>query len=254
MTGVATAPAWRVAITRSEEFDRIRVDLEAHGFAASALPLLIEAAPPDPAALVQAARDLERFDWLVCASVRSVRAIVEARGRPWPPHLRTAAVGPVTAAALVDAGARNPIHAETFNARALVEALRPLDSWGGRRVLVATTPGGRREIIDGLAAEGAAVTAVEAYAMIPLDAAAIRDAWQRADSDAVILGSASAARHLLAAVGADALEKLKAVVAIGPTTAAELSSAGVRAHQPPQATYAAAIAWLAAFRRDSVTA
>jgi uroporphyrinogen-III synthase len=242
-----------VAITRDVDDPSLAALLASHGFREARIPVLIEASAPNPEQLIAIARNLERFDWVICASVRSVRAMAAARGSRWPGDQRTAAVGAATAAALVDAGAADPVQAATFNARALWDTLRPLDNWAGRRVLVATVAGGRRDVIDALRSAGAEVTEIEAYAMAPRPADRIRGDWQAAQPDAVIFGSANIARHLIAAIGLDAVRSLKAIVAIGPTTADALSALGVTAEIAPQATFAAAVAHLAALAHGSVT-
>jgi uroporphyrinogen-III synthase len=180
--------------------------------------------------------------------VRSVRALVKARHAAWPPNVRTAAVGPVTAQALIKAGAIDPLVADVFNANALWQFLRSVDAWHQRRVVVATVAGGRRDLIDGLCRAGAEVTEVEAYAMIPRPADQIRADWAAANPDALIAGSAAAAQHLLEAIGVDAIRELKAVVPIGPTTAAAFRAADISSSPPARATFADAIAHLATLR------
>jgi len=153
---------WRVAVTRDDKGEgSVSSALEHAGFIAISLPMLIEGPAPDHLRLEQVARDLESFDWIICASARAVRAISEARGARWPAQPRTAAVGPVTASAMRTAGASDPIVADTFTATALLDTLRSLDSWRDRRVLITTVSEGRRDLIEGLRSEGALVTELE---------------------------------------------------------------------------------------------
>ena len=215
--------------------------LEAAGFVAVPVPVLSEGPAPDPSQLQRIARDLESFDWIICASVRAVRAISAARGSQWPSQARTAAVGAVTARAMREAGARDPIVAEKFTAEALLERLVRLEEWRNRNVLITTVAGGRRELIEGLRARGANVTELEPYAMTPRSPSDIRADWLGAKPDAVILGSAETATQLLNAVGIEAIRNLKAVVPIGPTTARGLAMVGIHADPPEQATFAAAV-------------
>ena len=236
---------WRVAVTRDDKVEGAAVSaLEAAGFSPVQVPVLIEGPAPDPQRLEQLARGLESFDWIICASARAVRAISNARGSTWPSQPRTAAVGAVTALAMRDAGAAPPVVAETFTAKALFEQLRRIESWRDRRVLITTVKGGRRDLVDGLRAEGASVTELEAYRMMPRSSEQIRVDWLHADPDAVILGSAETARHLMVAVGVDALRDLKAIVPIGPTTAVALNGTGLRYELPAQATFASAVTTL----------
>jgi uroporphyrinogen-III synthase len=230
---------WRVAVTRDEEPDGpLGAALRAAGFEPVACPVSTEAPVADPAALAAIARDLERFEWIVVASQRAVRALAEARGGPWPRGVRTAAVGRQTAAALLAAGADPPpFVAGNAGADALWEELKDRDTWPGRRVLVPTVAGGRRGVIDGLRAAGATVTDVEVYRMIPRAADAVARDWRALAPDAVVLASPSAASLLVGAIGTPALQTLRAVVAMGATTAAALRQAGVNASVPPAADF-----------------
>lgn len=243
--GAALAP-WRVAITRADEAS-VRA-LAARGFEPSALAVLVEGPPPDPQRLSEMARRLDEFDWVFCASARSVRTLSDARGARWPVSVRTAAVGAVTATAIVEAGGMEPVVGDEFNAGALWERLRGMDDWSKRRVLVTTVAGGRRELIDALRAAGATVTEVEAYTMLANPSTRVRDAWRRIDPHAAIVGSAATARHLVDAVGVEALAALKAIVAIGPTTAAALAEHKIASTMPAQSTFLAAVEHLTAVR------
>jgi uroporphyrinogen-III synthase len=244
--------AWRVAVTRDDKGeDSVSAALERAGFSAVPVPILVEGPAPDARQLIDAARELESFDWIICASQRAVRAISRARGSPWPAQPRTAAVGPVTAEAMRDAGAADPIVAERFTAEALWEKLQRLDAWRDRRVLVTTIAGGRREVIDGLRSQGAAVTELEAYSMHPRPLDDIRHDWTSARPDAVIVGSAESARRLVDAVGIATLHDLEAIVPIGPTTADVLSTMGIEAEPPSQATFVAAVEKLRSVARLS---
>ena len=242
----------RVAVTRDDKADdSIAIALAAAGFTAVPVPVIVEGPAPDAERLAKVAGELGMFDWIICASVRAARAITNARGSRWPSQPRTAAVGAVTAAAMRDAGAFDPVVADTFTAAALLEKLQGIDAWRGRHVLVTTVAGGRRDLIDGLRACGAHVVEIEPYSMRPRSRDEIRDDWQAAAPDAVILGSAETARQLIAAIGVDAVRKLQAIVPIGPTTAAALADLGIEAEPPATATFAAAVDKLAALSRRS---
>ena len=244
--------AWRVAVTHDDTDRSVYAALERAAFVAVSCPVMIEAAAPDQLRLDKAARQLHSYDMVICSSVRSVRALVAARGSKWPSGPRVAAVGSVTATALVEAGAVDPLVAETFTAKALWEKLQTLGSWRGMDVLVATVEGGRRDLIDGLTAAGANVTEVEAYRMLPRTAREIRTEWKTGHPDALILGSAATAHALIDAIGVPAILALRAVVPIGPTTAAALAEHGIAAEPPSQATFPAVIAKLAAMRTARV--
>lgn len=233
-------------MTRDEPADGpLARALRAHGCEPCACPVLDAGPPVDAAPLVEAARLLERYDVVVAASARAVQAVTAARGRPWPRGTVTAAVGPATARALQEAGvAHPPIVAPGDGAEPLwdVLAARP---WRGRTVLVLTTPGGRTLLADRLREAGARVHAVEAYRMTPRPAEAIAAAWTAARADAVVVASPRVADTLIAAIGREALGRVR-VVAIGATTAAALGAHGVTCIVADAASLEAAAAAVAA--------
>lgn len=240
------AARWHVAVTREVTSDDegdavVRRALEDAGFVAISCPVIAEGPPPDPGRLVTIARNLEHYDWVICASVRAVKALSAARGGPWPRTTRTGAVGSVTAAAMREAGAAEPVVGEAFSAKSLWDTLQSQDHWPGRRVLTPTVAGGRRELIDALRTAGADVTEVEAYAIRPRPADEVRRCWSESHVDAVIIGSASTARRLIDAVGVDALRGLQAIIAIGPTTQAALTELALPSRLPREATFLAAV-------------
>jgi uroporphyrinogen-III synthase len=240
---------WRVAVTRDEgPGGPLSEALRREGFDPRLCTVSIETRPADPAPLQQAVAQLDRFDWVICASQRAVHAVAERWGRAWPATVRTAAVGHATAAALIAAGAVDPVVGEDAGAESLWAALQPCDTWPGRRVLVPNVSGGRRVLIDGLQAARADVTVVEAYAMMPRPAPDIAAAWAAIAPDAVVIVSPSTATILAAAVGAPALREVRAAVAMGATTASALAGLGVPASVPPSSDFESLARHLAAVR------
>ena len=254
MTSPHPASPWRVCTTRDEpRTGPLAEALRAHGFIAVACPVAREIPPDDAGPLLAAAARMEQYSWVICASARSVAALQRARTGPWPRGLRTAAVGEATARALLDAGVDPPpIVGDEGGADALWAALRDADRWPGRRVLIPTTPGGRRLLIDRLSEAGALVEAVEAYQMQNLSVQAIFGAWHESAPNAAVIASPSAAEALVAAIGAPALVGLHAVVAIGHTTAAALTRLGVPALVAEETGFAAVARTLAAHREAEV--
>lgn len=240
---------WRVCVTRDEAVaGPLSSALRAQAFQPVLCPVLTELPPADPAPLAAAARELEHYDWLVCASARAVRALADARAEPWPPALRAAAAGEGTAQALRRAGVASPVTAAQGGAEPLWALLADLGPWATTPVLVPTTPGGRPVLVDNLRAAGARVHEVEAYRMAPRDPAAIARDWAAAAPEAVVIASPRVARILVAAVGAGALAGLRAVVAIGATTAAALHDMTVPCLTAEATSFPSAAAALAARR------
>jgi uroporphyrinogen-III synthase len=249
---VPSSPPWRVAVTRDEDGEGpLTRALGAHGFDVVHCPVIAEAPPEDDAPLARAATGLAHYGWAIFASQRSVAAVCRARREPWPRGLRTAAVGAATAQALADAGADPaPLVADEAGAGALWQRLKDADSWSGRRVLVPTTPGGRRELIDKLTHAGALVDEVDAYRTVRRSPGLVAENWRALSPDAVVLASPSAVSALSSAIRPDELRRLAAVVAIGPTTAAALAELGIPALVPPRAGFSDAARCLAAVWRE----
>ena len=247
--------AWRVAVTREEiGAGPLTRALRAEGLWPVPCPVFREAAPADPQPLRQAAKRLNTYDWLICASARGVEAL-RSTGvmAAWPAGIRAAAVGTMTARALVEAGVpAPPIVAETSGADALWPTLAGCETWPGRRVLLLTTSGGRTTLADELRRAGAMVDEVEAYRMVARPVPEIKRDWEQNAPDAAVLASPRTARTLIAAVGPEALGQLRAVVAIGETTAEALKAGGLRCHVAPRATFADAARTLARLLPDGM--
>lgn len=233
--GPSTAPhdPWRVAVTRDEDSGGpLSQALRRNGFVPIGCAVVEERPPNDPSALLSAAAALQDFDWVIVSSARAVRAIARLVAS-WPPGVRTAAVGMKTASLLLEYGAAPlPVVAEVAGAEALWERLESVDDWRHKRVLVPTVRGGRRTLIEALAREGAVVSEVEAYRMVPVPPDRIREAWHRGRPHAAVLASPSAARTLVTAIGVPALAALHAIVTIGQTTAAAVREAGLQPSVP----------------------
>jgi uroporphyrinogen-III synthase len=232
----------RVAVTR-DEGPRGPLSTALRGFGLDPIPcrVIFTAPPDDLEALATAALTLDQFDWLVVASARAVDALCEARGGvPLPQALRTAAVGGRTALALRAAGAREVLTATTPGAMGLLEVLRSGDRWPLRRVLLPCAAEGRPELVDGLRSLGPRVEEVVAYRTLTCPNAEIVRDWRLANAEAVVVASPSAARALVGALGAAALQSLAGVIAIGGTTAAALAELGVPSQVSEAADFTAA--------------
>ncbi len=134
-----------------------------------------------------------------------------------------AAIGPGTAAALLDHGIRADVVPERFVAEALVEALEPVDV-EGRRVLVARAAEARSVLPESLRARGAQVDDVALYETV---AEPLTDA-ERAGLDRatyVTFTSSSTVRFLIeSGVRPPAAAR---VVSIGPVTTATAEEHGL---------------------------
>ncbi|HEU0234861.1 MAG TPA: hydroxymethylbilane synthase [Candidatus Limnocylindrales bacterium] len=215
-------------------------------WAASALALVDRGLAPRSVAAIEirdepsdalraAAADLARFDWVALTSpdgVRALAAAAMAAGRPLArsgSRPRWAVVGDATWRALVRAGVGDALRPTRATAAALAEVL-PVRA--GDRVLLPLGDLAAPDLADRLSARGARVTTAIAYrtveapdSSLPALAAALYEgprAW--------LASSPSAVRGLLALAGAlGVAEAVRAlpVVAIGPTTSAEVVRLGL---------------------------
>lgn len=205
--------------------------LGAHGARVVFAPLIRTLPPRSWKDLDAALRGLAGFDAVAFASVNAVEycfARAKAlRLRPKRPRV-VAAVGKATAKALAGHGWKATVVPEDARAEGLA---RSMNLPRGARVLLPRAERGLETLPKGLAALGAVVTRATAYRTVP-DAAG-RSALRRAlaeGADAACFASGSAV-----ASAASVYEKTSfrrafadcAVVAIGPTTAAELTALGV---------------------------
>jgi uroporphyrinogen-III synthase/uroporphyrinogen III methyltransferase/synthase len=230
-----------VVVTRSKAGeDALAARLAELGATVRELAAIAFAPPADPGPLDAALRELARFDWVVFASATAVDRTVErlAALGVAPAELARrslAAVGPATADRLARA-VREPdvVPAEALGG-AMAAALAPRVR--GRRVLVPRPAEGRPELMAGLAAAGADVTAAVAYRTLPAPPEAIRPLadWIAAgEVDAVAFASPSAVKAVVAGLGDRAALLGRVVVAaIGPTTSEALRAAGLAAVTQP---------------------
>jgi hydroxymethylbilane synthase len=181
--------------------------------------------------LLEAVRQLPRFQWAAVTSANGVRAVRECADREGLSlvGLRWAAVGQRTARELRAAGITDTWVPSESSAAALAAGL-PLEP--GERVVwfAGSLADGTLDQI--LGSRGALVTRVLAYRTIEAPAASqevLRQALAEGPIDAVVLASESAVRGLLAladAVGARADTLRIPVVCVGPRTASAARDAG----------------------------
>jgi uroporphyrinogen III methyltransferase/synthase len=189
--------------------------------------------PADPGALRDALSHLGDYGWVIFTSQNAVRIFWEAlradaRDARALAGAKIAAIGPATAAALLDCGLAVDVAPDRFIAEALLDALRDRRDVKGARVLYAAAEGARETLQDGLEELGAVVDRVVLYSSeIDGDGAtALRDLLMRGEGDLVTLTSASSVKAFVAAVGIDAATRLPAA-SIGPITSAAARAEGL---------------------------
>jgi uroporphyrinogen-III synthase len=222
--------SWPVVVTRDEPADGpLSRELRTLGLTVLGWPVLSIGPATDVGPLEQALRRLNQFDWLVFASQHAVTEV--ARRVPVPPaYLNIAAVGARTAQALSAAGWTVTAVPEEQSAAGLVGLLAPRLKPGAQVLF----PAGSRSLPtlrSGLAAAGALVTQVEAYATeaAALDVATCHDWVERRAVGAVTFTSPSAVTELDRALGSAAFDRLldsATAITLGPTTGKTLAARG----------------------------
>ncbi|MGD2068380.1 MAG: uroporphyrinogen-III synthase [Gemmatimonadota bacterium] len=199
------------------------------------LPTLEVVGPEDPEPLERAAAAAATWDWIVFTSTAGVRAftragpILPAGDRPGEDGPRVAAVGPATAAAVVDLLGREVDLApgEEYSAEGLLRAFRSSADVRGRRILLPLAEAAADTLPVGLEGLGARVERVVAYRTVPPEpepVEALRRALSGGRIDLLTFTSPSTAENFLAAVGEEALRVPAAV--IGTVTAAAAEGLG----------------------------
>jgi len=189
--------------------------------------------PLDQRPLDAAIERIDAYQWLVFTSQNAVRFFWEALRRGHRDvralaRCRIAAVGPATAAALLEIGIAVDLEPDRFVAEAMLEAMRAHGTIAGARVLYACAAGARDVLPKGLQELDATVDIVPVYQSVPdtADADRLRERVAAGDLDVVTFTSASAVSAFVAAVGPDAARTVKAV-SIGPITSEAARGAGI---------------------------
>lgn len=242
----------RVLLTRRVAGDRIAAALEEAGAEVVAVALT-ETVPGDPVVISRAQERLAAgaYAWAVITSARALDAMSLASA---PVSTRLAVVGPGTARALEEAtGRRADVIADGAGAGLLREPLLargpegpegpggPGGGPGGARLLLPTSAIADPVLADGLRTAGWLVETVPAYSTRTAAADSLPPglarAWASAAGpaaaggfDAVVLLAGSGARALHELLGAPperGARRRTAVVALGPSTAAEAARLGL---------------------------
>ena len=199
-------------------------------------PLIELSDPPDRDRLLRAARELERYDWVLLTSINGVERLFSALrelgldARAFG-AAKVGVIGPRTAAALARHGVHADLVAEEFVGEGLARGL--LDRAAAtRKVLIVRALEAREALPDALRAAGIDVDVVAAYRTDPLPeerASELFALFEQRGIDSVLLTSSSIARSLLTALGARRSELLAQVTlaSIGPITSATLAEYGI---------------------------
>jgi uroporphyrinogen III methyltransferase/synthase len=199
------------------------------------LPVIEIVAPPDPEPLARAAREAQRYDWIVFTSANGVDrffAALWAEGRDARAlaEAKVAVIGPKTGAALEKYGLRPDLVAAEFVGEAVGQAL--LARGPVRRVLIPRALVARDALPEMLRAAGAEVNVVAAYQTKPVSAdraKTLREKLACGEIDVAMFTSGSTVASMFEILGDDARALLARVViaSIGPVTSKALAERGL---------------------------
>lgn len=217
----------RIMVTRGEpQAEGLSRMLEERGAAVVRCPtILIEPLPVD----LSRYEPLDRYGWIIFTSANGVERFFEllaAARNQFPIGVRTAAIGPETAARLRQHGVEPALVPENFVAEDLVEAMPP-ELVRGSRILLPRASGAREVLPERLRAQGAQVDVIDTYrAQMP---PGLPDRLPSAleGTDVVTLTSSSTVRNFVAALGPRTGTWQWQVACIGPITAATAGELGL---------------------------
>ena len=207
----------RIVVTRPES-KSLADELERLGAEVTIVPL-IEIRPAEGRALEDAIDTMASYDWIVLTSVNGVAAVAKGLAGLGA-GARVAAVGPVTAEAIREAGVEPAFLAK----RASDDIAAGLGDIAGKRVLLPQADIAEPHLAEELRGRGADVETVVAYRTILVEPPMWGILPLRI-ADAVVLASGSACRSLAAAGGAGGGAML---VCIGPKTAKVAREVGLK--------------------------
>jgi uroporphyrinogen-III synthase len=228
-TGRSPLAGKRIVITRAaQQSETIARELLALGAIPVVLPLVEFEEPGDFSALDGALSQADQFGWIIFTSGQAVRAVAARSERLGQPlhqaasKSRIAAVGPVSAEAVRQAGLPVEYVAKNHNGVALANELG--QRLREQQVLLPRSDRANPELPAALRRHGAQVTEVIAYRNLIPGAVDKQNLGKIAagEADAILFFSPSAVHHFGELLGAERLHLLQeqiAITAVGPVTA-----------------------------------
>jgi uroporphyrinogen III methyltransferase/synthase len=233
----------RILITRAREQASVFAErLEAAGAEVIEFPTIRIEPPESWNPLDAAIRQLREYHWVIFTSANGVRFFwdrLQACGRDVRDlfGMTVCAIGPATAAALLERGVRADLVPPEFKAEALVEAVGS-EQVRNARVLLPRAAEAREVIPEELTRRGAKVDVVPAYRTIKNTANAdeLRTMLREGHIHAVTFTSSSTVRHFLHLMGDESAGLLHNVLvaSIGPITADTAARHGIVSHIVPE--------------------
>jgi uroporphyrinogen III methyltransferase/synthase len=238
----------RILITRPRDQADALTDLvESLGAEAIEAPMIRIVPPDDYTPLDEACANVERFDWIIFASVNATdvflkRLLDSPRDVRALKGVKLCAVGPATAERLVARGLKVDLVPAEFRAEAVVRAMAEDGPLEGLNVLLPRADIGRDVIGDELRRHGAQVAEVVAYRTVvtDLERGEEPDVYRlllERRIDVVTFTSPSSVRNFVRVLGAEPaadLLRTTVVASIGPVTAEAAAQCDIETTVMPQ--------------------
>ena len=226
----------RILVSRArEQASALSQRLRNAGAEVLEIPFIVIREPESFAQLDEALRRTGDYDWLILTSVNGVRALFrrshEIAVEPSSlAHLKIAAIGPATKAAIERHGLKVDVMPEEYVAESVVRSLRAKVK--GQRVLLVRAKVARDVIPQQLRDAGAEVAVIEAYETVVPRASAHKLQSTLQDREhpvnVITFTSSSTANNFVSLLGhkPGALDAVK-LASIGPVTSATLRQLGL---------------------------
>jgi uroporphyrinogen-III synthase len=219
----------RVVVTRAaHQAEELARPFRELGAEVILLPAIGIAPAADLDKLRRAARNCNRYHWIIFTSANAVAAFVaELPFAARNCKSRIAAIGASTRAAAEERGFQVSIMPEKYVAESLVASFAA-ENLQGRRILIPTAAVTRDVVATELRKRGAQVDVVEAYRNIlpPETEERARVVFRDPYPDWVTFASSSAVDNLAALIGTEPLSRVK-IATLGPITSATVRKHGL---------------------------
>ena len=230
----------RIVVTRArQQASDLVTRLQDLGAECIECPTINVIPPEDPLPMDQAIDKIADYDWIVFTSVNGVSFFFNAlfsKGLDVRVlgHLKTAAIGPATAARLLQFGINSDIIPESYRAESVVEAFQD-QSIKGKHILLPRAAEARPILPVELKKMCADVNEVKAYRTESVDttAATLLESLRNKDVDMITFTSSSTVSNLKSMIPDDqftALIKGITIACIGPITAETARGLGFETH------------------------
>lgn len=231
----------RIVVTRSrQQASAFAARLEEMGGEPWEFPTIDIQEPEDPAPMEEAIAKVHEYEWIIFTSPNGVQRFFErffAIGHDIRElcGIRLCAIGPQTRKELQKFGLKTDFVPEEYRAEAIIEGLKNLDNWQGRKVLLPRADIARKILPEALASFGAQVDDVVAYRTVRGggDAVLLRQMLQDKLIHAVTFTSSSTARNFVDMLGVEDVAERNALLegvtmaSIGPITSDTMRDLGL---------------------------